>query len=168
LCMVDPERVTVVPLGVDRSLFRPPLQQEVAAIRSRFDLGGPYLLYLGGIEPRKNLPTLLAAFARLSDPPTLVIAGSGVEWNPEGSDLLGEALARLPDQVRSRVRMTGYVSEPEKVALMGGAEAFVYPSLYEGFGLPVVEAMACGTPVVTSNVSSLPEVAGKAAILVDP
>jgi glycosyltransferase involved in cell wall biosynthesis len=168
LCPVDPERVAVVPLGVDRSVFRPPPQQDVADVRSRFDLQGPYLLYLGGIEPRKNLPTLLAAFARLSDQPLLVIAGGGVDWNPEGSNLLGAALAGLPDGVRARIRRTGYVSEPEKVALLGGAEAFVYPSLYEGFGLPVLEAMASGTPVITSNVSSLPEVVGEAAVLVDP
>jgi glycosyltransferase involved in cell wall biosynthesis len=168
LCPVDPERVVVVALGVDRSVFRPPLQRDVAAVRSRFDIQGPYLLYLGGIEPRKNLPALLAAFARLPEQPLLVIAGGGVEWNPQGSNLLGDALAELPDGVRARIRRTGYVSEPEKVALLGGAEAFVYPSLYEGFGLPVLEAMASGTPVVTSNVSSLPEVAGEAAVLVDP
>lgn len=168
LCRVDPLRVVVVPLGVDRSLFRPPVQQEVAAVRSRYDLSRPYVMYLGGIEPRKNLPNLLTAFARLPDEVLLVIAGSGVEWNPEGADLLGEAMAKLPEAVRARVRRTGYVAEPDKVALLGGAEVFVYPSLYEGFGLPVLEAMACGTPVVTSNVSSLPEVAGDAAVLVDP
>jgi glycosyltransferase involved in cell wall biosynthesis len=91
-----------------------------------------------------------------------------VDWNPEGTDLLGQALQRLPTEVRGRVHRTGYVSEPDKVALLSGAEAFLYPSLYEGFGLPVLEAMACGTPVVTSDVSSLPEVGGDAAVLVDP
>ena len=168
LYRVDPARVTVVPLGVDGSVFRPADPEVVAAVRSRFGIDGPYLLYLGGIEPRKNLPNLLAAFARLTPQLSLVIAGSGVGWNPEGTDLLGQALAGLPDGVRTRVHRTGYVSESEKVALLSGAEAFVYPSLYEGFGLPVLEAMACGTPVVTSNVSSLPEVAGDAAVLVDP
>jgi glycosyltransferase involved in cell wall biosynthesis len=137
-------------------------------VRSRFGIDRPYLLYLGGIEPRKNLPNLLAAFRRLTPELSLVIAGSGVEWNPEGSDLLGQAMAGLPEDVRSRVRRTGYVSDSDKVALLSGAEAFVYPSSYEGFGLPVLEAMACGTPVVTSNASSLPEVAGDAAVLVDP
>jgi glycosyltransferase involved in cell wall biosynthesis len=165
---VEPARVAVIPLGVDRTLFRPPGPEAVAAARSAFGLDGPYVLYLGGIEPRKNLPNLLAAFSRLTADVRLVIVGGGVEWNPEGSDLLGQALAKLPDGVRGRIHRTGYVSEADKVALLGGAEAFVYPSLYEGFGLPVLEAMACGTPVVTSNVSSLPEVAGDAADLVDP
>jgi glycosyltransferase involved in cell wall biosynthesis len=168
LSPAEPERVVVVPLGVDRTVFRPPAETEVDAVRSRLGVDGPYLLYLGGIEPRKNLPTLLAAFARLPGSLRLVIAGGGVEWNPEGPDALARALADLPAGVRDRVRLTGYVSEREKVALLGGAAAFVYPSLYEGFGLPVMEAMACGTPVVTSNVSSLPEVTGDAAVLVDP
>jgi glycosyltransferase involved in cell wall biosynthesis len=74
----------------------------------------------------------------------------------------------LPPRVRERIVVTGYVSESEKVALLSGAEALVYPSLYEGFGFPVLEAMACGTPVLTSNVSALPETAGDAALLVDP
>jgi glycosyltransferase involved in cell wall biosynthesis len=165
---VDPARVAVIPLGVDRTLFRPPGREAVAAARARFKLDGPYVLYLGGIEPRKNLSNLLAGFAWLPGDLRLVVVGSGVEWNPEGSDVLRRALATLPVGVRGRIHRTGYVSEADKVALLGGAEAFVYPSLYEGFGLPVLEAMACGTPVVTSNVSSLPEVAGDAAVLVDP
>jgi glycosyltransferase involved in cell wall biosynthesis len=165
---VDPARVAVIPLGVDRTLFRPPGPEAVAAARSKFGLEGPYLLYLGGIEPRKNLPNLVAAFSRLTAELQLVIAGSGVEWNPQGSNRLLESLDKLPAEVRGRVHRTGYVSEADKVALLGGAEVFVYPSLYEGFGLPVLEAMACGTRVVTSNGSSLPEVAGDAAILVDP
>jgi glycosyltransferase involved in cell wall biosynthesis len=165
---VDPARVGVIPLGVDRSVFRAADADAVARVRSRIGIDRPYLLYLGGIEPRKNLPNLLAAFSTLTPDISLVIAGSGVEWNPEGSDLLGRALAGLPEEVRARVHRTGYVSESDKVALLTGAEALVYPSLYEGFGLPVLEAMACGTPVVTSNVASLPEVAGNAAVLVDP
>ena len=97
-----------------------------------------------------------------------MIAGPVAPWNPEGWNLVRPALEALPPGVRDRVVVTGYVSEEEKVALFGGAEALVYPSLYEGFGLPVIEAMACGTPVLTSNVSALPETAGDAALLVDP
>jgi glycosyltransferase involved in cell wall biosynthesis len=168
LSHVDPAKIAVVPLGVDHTVFRPSDPGAISSVRTRFELMGPYLLSLGGIEPRKNLPSLLRAFTRLSSDLRLVIAGSGVEWNPEGTDLLAESLERLPADVRGRVIRTGYVSEADKVALMSGADAFVYPSLYEGFGLPVLEAMACGTPVVTSNLSSLPEVAGDAAVLVDP
>jgi glycosyltransferase involved in cell wall biosynthesis len=167
---VDPARVSVVPLGVDHRTYRPPHPQAVEAVRRRFGIDGPYLLSLGGIEPRKNLPGILAAFASLGDGswPSLVIAGSSVAWNPEGRRLLDAALEVLPPAARRRVVITGYVPEEVKPALIGGAEALVYPSMYEGFGLPVIEAMACGTPVLTSDRSALPETAGGAAMLVDP
>ena len=164
------ERLTVVPLGVDTGFFRPATADAVDTVRRRYAVDGPYLLSLGGIEPRKNLPALIRAFASLPEDvrPTLVIAGPVAPWNPEGWDLVRPSLEALPPGVRDRVVLTGYVSEEEKVALLGGAEALVYPSLYEGFGLPVIEAMACGTPVLTSNVSALPDTAGEAALLVDP
>lgn len=167
---VAPERVAVIPHGVDRDVFRPASAGELEAVRCRFGIGGPYLLSLGGIEPRKNLPGLVRAFAALPAGvrPTLVIAGTGVAWNPEGGRLLDQALGELSGEVRRRIVMVGYVSGADKAALIGGAEALVYPSLYEGFGLPVLEAMACGTPVLTSDVSALPEVSGGAAVLVDP
>jgi glycosyltransferase involved in cell wall biosynthesis len=165
---VEPARVPVIPLGVDRSVFRPQSEEAVRAVRTRFGIDGPYILSVGGIEPRKNLPNLVRAAAGVRGDVTLVVAGAAVGWNPEGTALLRGALDSLPAEVRRRVVQTGYVSEPEKVALMSGAEALVYPSLYEGFGLPLLEAMACGTPVVTSDRSSLPEVAGQAAVFVDP
>ena len=123
---------------------------------------------MGGIEPRKNLPRVVEAFATLGEDVALVIAGGSVHWNPEGRDLLRQALETLPADVRRRISLTGYVSDPQKVALLADAVALVYPSLYEGFGLPVAEALASGTPVLTSNVSSLPEVTGEDAVLVDP
>jgi glycosyltransferase involved in cell wall biosynthesis len=167
---VAEDRITVVPHGVDHDLFHPSPPGEVVKVRQRFGIEGPYLLSLGGIEPRKNLPRLIEAFSRLPADldPMLVVAGGGAEWNPEGPNLLRSALSALPENVRRRIVLTGYVGEQDKAALLGGAEALVYPSLYEGFGLPVAEAMACGTPVITSNVSALPEVAGGAALLVDP
>jgi glycosyltransferase involved in cell wall biosynthesis len=167
---VAEDRVTVVPHGVDHDLFHPSPPGEVVKVRQRFGIEGPYLLSLGGIEPRKNLPRLIEAFSLLPADldPMLVVAGGGAEWNPEGPNLLRSALSALPENVRRRIVLTGYVGEQDKAALLGGAEALVYPSLYEGFGLPVAEAMACGTPVITSNVSALPEVAGGAALLVDP
>jgi glycosyltransferase involved in cell wall biosynthesis len=170
LSKVQPERVVVIPHGIDVDRFRPASRDAVERARRRFGVDGPYLLYLGGIEPRKNIPRLLAAFAEVDADvrPTLVLAGGGVAWNPEGMDATKDALAKLPEQVRRRVVMTGYVSEEDKVALLSGAAALVYPSLYEGFGLPVLEAMACRTPVLTSDVGALPEVAGEAALLVPP
>ena len=167
---VRDERVSVVPLGVDTETFRPAPNEAVVAVRRRFGIDGPYLLSMTGIEPRKNLPAVIRAFASLEDQvrPVLVLAGPISPWNPEGWDLLRPVLEELPPSVRERVVLTGYVSDPDKVALLSGAEALVYPSLYEGFGLPVIEAMACGTPVLTSNTSALPETAGDAALLVDP
>jgi len=164
------DRLTVVPLGVDTEFFRPPDADDVERVRRRYSIEGPFLLSLGGIEPRKNLPALIRAYATLPEDvrPTLVIAGPVASWNPEGWELVRPSLGALPASVRDRVVVTGYVSELEKVALLGGAEALVYPSLYEGFGLPILEAMACDTPVLTSNVSALPDTAGGAALLVDP
>ncbi|MGH2662226.1 MAG: glycosyltransferase family 4 protein [Actinomycetota bacterium] len=168
LYAVDPGRVTVIHHGVDHERYRPPSPEEMDRVRLRFGLDGPYVVFVGGIEPRKNLPALGRAFATVGGDLRLVVAGSSVPWNPEGRTALDRSLGSLPTQARARIEFTGYVSERDKVGLLGGAEALVFPSLYEGFGFPVVEAMACGTPVLTSNVSSLPEIAGDAALLVDP
>lgn len=167
---VPSERVAVVPLGVDAETFRPAPEPLVRAVRQRYGIDRPYLLSLTGIEPRKNLPATIGAYAALRDDlrPALVLAGPVAPWNPEGWNLLRPALDRLPPSIRDRIVLTGYVSDEEKVALLTGAEGLVYPSLYEGFGLPVIEAMACGIPVLTSDVSALPETAGDAALLVDP
>jgi glycosyltransferase involved in cell wall biosynthesis len=167
---VDPDRVTAALLGVDRDRFSPAPPAAVEEVRSRYGLDGPYLLFLGGIEQRKNVPRIIEAWGRLPRDlrPRLAIAGGAVGWDPEGRGQLDRPLRSLLADVRRDVVFTGYVTEEEKVALLSGAVAFVYPSLYEGFGLPVAEALACGTPVVTSGVSSLPEVAGDAAVYVEP
>jgi len=165
---VEAERVTVIHHGVDREQIRPASEDEVDRIRKRHGVEGRYLFFLGGLEPRKNLPRLVRAYARSDVDAKLVIAGASVSWNPEGREQLGAAMAALPADVRARVILTGYLGTREKAALLTGAEALVFPTLYEGFGFPLLEAMACHTPVLTSNVSSLPEVAGDAALLVDP
>lgn len=165
---IGPERVTVVHHGIDHERYRPAPDEAVARIRGRHRLHGPYLLFVGGIEPRKNLPALVRAYAMLQERPFLVIGGSSVPWSPGGRHEVIAALAELPDEVRARVRFTGYLHEEEKVALLTGAEALVFPSRYEGFGMPLLEAMACGTPIVTSGVSAMPEVAGDAAVYVEP
>jgi glycosyltransferase involved in cell wall biosynthesis len=166
----DGDRVTVIPHGIDHEVFRPAAPEEVERVRRWYGIDGPYLLFVGGLEPRKNLPALLRAYASLPADvrPKLVLAGASVPWNPEGRAALAAELWRLPGDVRSAVVLTGYVSDPDRAPLYTGAEALAFPSLYEGFGFPVLEAMACGTPVVTSSVSSLPEVAGDDAVLVDP
>jgi glycosyltransferase involved in cell wall biosynthesis len=167
---VDPDRVTVIHHGIDPERFRPAPPEDVERARRRHRIEGSYVVFLGGLEPRKNLPALVRAWARLPDDlrPGLVIAGASVPWNPEGRTELERTVAGLPASVRKRVIRTGHVGHRDKVALLTGAEALAFPSLYEGFGFPILEAMAVGTPVVTSDVSSMPEVAGEAAVLVDP
>jgi glycosyltransferase involved in cell wall biosynthesis len=163
---VPPAKVHVIYSGVSR-LFRPIASEaERAVCRRRYALPTRFLLYLGTVEPRKNVLRLLEAFRLLSADPRfqhhLVMAG-GRGWRDTS---IQRTLASFPQ--RTRIVLTGWVEQADLPALYSMADVFVYPSLYEGFGLPVVEAMACGTPVITSNVSSLPEVAGDAALLVDP
>lgn len=163
---VDASRVHVIPHGVEPFPDVPPT--EVDRVRARFGIGGRYALFVGGIEPRKNLEGLVEAFGTADTDAWLVVAGGPVSWIPEAERRLRAAVAALPESVGRRVVLTGYVSEADKRALLSGAEALAYPSLYEGFGFPVLEAFAAGVPVLTSNAASLPEVAGSAALLVDP
>ena len=137
-------------------------------MRRKYGVDQPYALFVGGVEPRKNLDALVRAFSTTAAGTRLVIAGGPVRWDPGAVDRLDAAIGRLPGEARARIVRTGYVSDREKVALMSGATMLAYPSLYEGFGFPVLEGFAAGLPVLTSNVSSLPEVTGDAAIAVDP
>jgi len=160
------EKIVVVWNGVS-AVFRPvPGKAALAAMRDRVSAGRPYFLTVGTVEPRKNLVRLLEAYARFSASrpggPALVLAG-GKGW---GERPVLEAVRRL--RLSDRVRFCDYVTQGELPLLYSAALALAYPSLHEGFGLPVIEAFACGTPVLTSNLSALPEVAGGAALLVDP
>jgi glycosyltransferase involved in cell wall biosynthesis len=165
---VDVDKVEAIHHGVDADAFRPAPAAAVERVRRGFGIEGPYLLFVGGIEPRKNLVSLVRAFAGMRESATLVLAGGPVRWFPKAVEQLDAAIEELPSPARGRVVRTGYISDSDKLALLTGASVFVYPSRYEGFGMPILEAMACGTPVLTSSVSSLPEVAGEAAVLVDP
>lgn len=161
---VEPERVVAIPEAADRR-FRPVPPAEVEPVLRQYGLERPYILYVGALESRKNLPRLLEAYARLrtwSDRWRLVIVGAR-KWKSSPIFATVQALGLEP-----HVTFTGYVADEHLPALYSGADLFAFPSLYEGFGLPVLEAMACGAPVVTSNTSSLPEVTGDAALLVDP
>jgi glycosyltransferase involved in cell wall biosynthesis len=159
-----PGKVTVVPNGLDKR-FTPRPFDEITQAREELGIpDGRYLLFLGSLEPRKNLTRLLQAWSsvlgKVEDDIWLVIAGAKGR-----SQVFSDARLQAIPQ---RVHLTGYVSEERLPALYSGALAAVYPSLYEGFGLPPLEAMACGTPVVTSNSTAIPEVTGDAALLVDP
>lgn len=143
--------------------FQPAHPDQITQVKARYGIAHPYILYVGSVEERKNLRRVLHAYAELVNfPHQLVIVGAQ-KWKYEA---INETFSTL--NLGERVVFTGHVAEADLPALYSGAEVFVFPSLYEGFGLPVLEAMACGTPVVTSNVSSLPEVAGDAALFVDP
>ncbi len=156
---------SVIHLGKSEA-FHPGLDPaEVKRVRDKYGLLGDFILYVGTIEPRKNLAALVSAFAAVCDQHSgLVLVLAGMRgWMYDG---LLETISRL--RLESRVIFTGFIPEEEKPFLIAGATVFAYPSLYEGFGIPVLEALACGIPTLTSNVSSLPEVAGNAALLVDP
>ena len=165
---VDPVKVDVVHHGTDAHAFHPATEGLVAEVRRRHGIEGPYILFLGGLEPRKNVEALIRAFGAADVGLTLVIAGGRVRWAPEAQDAVDRAISEMPSARRAKVVRTGYVAGTEKRALLSGAQMLAYPSLYEGFGLPILEAFAASVPVLTSNVSSLPEVAGDAALLVDP
>ncbi len=158
---VKEHKLRVIPEAA-RPHFRPQREDEIEPVLEKYGLRGPYLLYVGTIEPRKNLLILLRAYAGLlrttEQRPQLVLAG-GNGW------LFDEVFKLVKElQLQEHVTFTGYVDDAELPALYSAAQAFVYPSSYEGFGLPPLEAMACGTPVITSNVTSLPEVVGKAGL----
>jgi glycosyltransferase involved in cell wall biosynthesis len=160
---VDERRVAVTPLAADER-FRLLSPEALARFRGAAALDRPYVLYLGTIEPRKNLPALLRAFEAIAaDLPHLLVIVGPDGWMTES---FYETLRRM--RHRERVRRVGFAPAGDLAAWYGAADLFVFPSRYEGFGLPVLEAMACGTPVVTTNVSSLPEVADEAALCVDP
>lgn len=172
LLHVPPERVRVVYLAAS-SRFRPcEDRQALAAIRTKYGLPERYILYLGGLDVRKNVPALLRAYARL--PQTLrreqrlclAIVGRPRSDAPLRFPPLEPEIARLG--IENEVRLLGWVPEDDKPLLYAAAALFAFPSLYEGFGLDPLEALACGTPVVCSNRTSLPEVVGNAGLLVDP
>ncbi len=158
---VEPEKIFVIYEGV-KEIFSPSEEEKILNLRQRYDLLKPYILNVGTLEPKKNHITLLKAFARLKVDWDLVIIGKK-GWKAEG---FFSALKEL--RIDERVKILGYLPAEDLPLFYAGAEIFVFPSLYEGFGLPVLEAMACGTPVICSNVSSLPEVGGDAVLYFNP
>jgi glycosyltransferase involved in cell wall biosynthesis len=157
-----PDKITVAYHGYDETLAPVRGPARIEAAKARYAIAGDYFLYLGTLQPRKNLARVIDAFASVESDAALVLAGKR-GWL---YDDLFDRVRRLG--LENRVLFPGYIHDEDKAALLSGALAFVLPSLYEGFGLPVLEAQACGCPVITSTTSSLPEVAGRAALLADP
>jgi len=158
---VSEERIHVVPPAVSNEYYCRPAQER-AAVRDKYGLPAKYILFLGTLEPRKNVIGLIEAFSQLDTDAELVIAG-GQGW------LFRKIFAAAERSTkRDRIKFIGYVDEADKPALYSAASVFAYPSFYEGFGMPVLEAMACGVPVVASHTTSLGEVVADAGLLVNP
>jgi glycosyltransferase involved in cell wall biosynthesis len=160
---VPPERITVTYNGVDER-FAPPSAADIAAFRQRTGLPERFILFIGTLEPRKNLPNLLEAYARIAnDTDAPLIIGGGKGW------LYDEIFAKAEQlNLGNKIRFAGFIDDADLPLWYAAATVFTLPSLYEGFGIPLIEAMACGTPVVTSSSSSLPEVVGDAGLIVSP
>lgn len=153
------KRVHIIPLAVEDI----PLIS-LSSVRKRLNIPSHYILFIGTLEPRKNLVSLIRAYSLITDKVelSLVIVGKKGWFYESIFDEVKQ------NNIEEKVYFTGFVTEEEKYALLGNCEVFIYPSLYEGFGLPVLEALKLAKPVITSNVSSMPEVAGNAALLVNP
>ena len=165
---VAPERVTVTPLAPSK-LFEPTYDSlQIQKVLRKYEIDGDYILTVGSIQPRKNLTRLINAYARLGrerqieNLPKLVVVGKRA-W------LFRETMAAAANSsVKDQIMFTGYVPDEDLSALYAAARCFIYPSYFEGFGLPPLEAMRCGTPTITGNRTCLPEVVGDGALLVDP
>ncbi len=162
------DRIDVVPLAVDGAVFHPVPAEHVGSALERFGLERPYLLSLDIYNPRKNFSAVLRAVAHLAPHDRQGFDVVGIGRPRKTANEIDPFAKSVALGLRGHVRFLDDVSSDDLVALYSGAEALVYPSVYEGFGMPVLEAMACGAPVITSDRSSLPEVAGDAALLADP
>lgn len=162
---IPEEKIKVIYLGVDKIYHPIDNKSEIRGeLERKYNIDSPFILYVGTLEPRKNIPALFKAFSKLRkrmDYKLVIVGMKGWKYKR-----IFKTIKEL--QLEKHIIFTGYVSEEDIVKFYNIAEVFVYPSIYEGFGLPPLEAMACGCPVITSNTSSLPEVVGDAGILVDP
>lgn len=162
---VDKKKIKVIYPGVDPS-FRPQSERKIAGVRKKYGLRKSYFLFVGSLKPGKNVPRIVEAFARFLNKTKgahqLVLAGSDFWLDQQIMTTIKEL------KLGREIKNLGYVAKKDLPALYSAAKVFVSPSLYEGFGLPLVEAMACGTPVVASKVSSMPEVVSETGLLVDP
>src|SRR3989337_3914192 len=159
---VDPEKITVTYIGYDQELFKPQSKDKIESVKKIYKIKGDYLIFVGTLQPRKNIVKLIEAFEKITHPLQLVIVGKK-GW------LYDSIFKKVKDlDIEKKVIFTDYVPGSDLPPLICGAKAYVLPSLWEGFGISVIEAQACGVPVVASNVSSLPEIVADSGILVDP
>lgn len=159
---IEPKKIKITHLGVDQSFHSKREPSDQNYIR-HYGISAPYILTLSTLEPRKNIESVIEAFDHIEDKELHLVIAGGSGWKTTS---ISQSLIRAKH--RDRIHILGYVADKHKAALMREASAFIFPSFYEGFGLPILEAMACGAPVITSFTSSMPEVAQDAAIFVDP
>src|SRR5579862_4699167 len=160
---VGSDKISVVHNSIDHSIFNPMAAKKTFAVKKRFGIPEKYILFAGNIEPRKNIVGLLTAYAETFSQhrlPLVLVGGKG--WKDEQIEITLKKYSDLP------IIRLGFVQDSDLAPIYAGASVFVFPSFYEGFGIPPLEAMACGCPVICSGVSSLPEIVGDAALLVDP
>lgn len=163
LLNIREEKIKVIYLAPGKEFCQIEDKDSIKKVKTKYGINEyPYVLYVGNIEPRKNLDRLISAWQDFPLPHKLVIVGTKTRFSTTIIRIMAQK------KLESKVIMTGYVSTKELILLYNGASLFVYPSLYEGFGLPVLEAMSCGVPVVASNVTSLPEIIGDAGIMINP
>ncbi len=164
LLRIKPEKIRVVKEGVEGHFKKITDAGRLARAVKKFNLRTPFFFYAGSLSPRKNMPTIIRAFLKIKDSiPHVIYVTGGDSW------LDTEVHGMIQSSgLSDRIIKLGYISEEDLVTMYSLADCYLYPSLYEGFGLPILEAQACGCPVITSNVSSCPEVAGDGALLVDP
>lgn len=159
---ISPDKIAVITPGVS-DIYKPLPQADIAQFKQEKGITRPFILHVGTLQPRKNIPILLRAFAELNDPKLDLVLVGGKGW------LFDEIFALVEQlNLRDRVRFTGFVPDLALPLWYNSAELFVFPSIYEGFGIPAADAMACGTPVIAANTSSLPEVVGDAGLLFEP
>lgn len=165
---ISREKITAVHPGYNSDIFRPVKNDsKIKKVQDKYKISEKYLIFIGTIQPRKNLLRLIESFSKIDDLQLVIIGKSSGEGRQGW--MYGDILRRPQElDIEERIIFTGFIPNEDLVCLLNGAVAFILPSLWEGFGIPVVEAMACGVPVIVSNVSSLPEVVGKAGLLIDP
>jgi glycosyltransferase involved in cell wall biosynthesis len=168
---VDSAKIDVIYPGVDPTLRPVSNRAALTAVQQKYQISPPYFLYLGTLQPRKNLIRLIQAHAASQVPHQLVLAGKPGWLSRPILEEVNNYLSTIDNSMNNSqtpIIMPGFISDVDKAALISGASALLFPSLYEGFGFPVLEAQACGTAVLCANTSSLPEVAGDGALMVDP
>src|SRR3990167_7427 len=166
---VNPSKISAVYEGFDENRFKLQLKEKIAKIKKRYKIRGDYLIFIGTLQPRKNIERLIEAFHKLVRNSKFEIRNYKLIIVGRRGWLYDSILEKVKKiNIEDKVTFTGYVSDSDLPALVSGADVYVLPSLWEGFGIPVIEAQACGTPAVVSNTSSLPEVVGNSAFLVDP